>query len=319
MGRSNNKILTVIIDYLFITAGMLLFVGSWSMFLVPNNLMGGGVSGICSIIYYAVGWSMGVTNFAINAVLLVVAFFVLGRGFGVKTVYAIIISSLFFQFAPDFIPKDFISEFTQNNGKLLCVIFGGAMTGVGIGMAFTHGGSTGGTDIIAMMVNKYRDITPGRLLLMMDAVIICSSLLFPSHLPDGSLQPFSEKLAVVVYALVMVGINSYTVDLYLTGSKQSVQIYVFTKKVEEMSDMIAFQMDRGVTLLKSRGWFHKQESEVIMVIARKTDLSEILSKIKEIDPHAFISVTSAMGVYGLGFDTIKKKRRKNRKTDVNVS
>lgn len=319
MGRTNNKILTVITDYLFITAGMLLFVGSWSMFLVPNNLMGGGVSGICSIIYYAVGWSMGITNFAINAVLLVAAFFVLGRGFGVKTIYAIIISSLFFQFAPDFIPKDFIAEFTQNNGKLLCVIFGGAMTGVGIGMAFTHGGSTGGTDIIAMMVNKYRDITPGRLLLMMDAVIICSSLLFPSHLPDGSLQPFSEKLAVVVYALVMVGINSYTVDLYLTGSKQSVQIYVFTKKVEEMSDMIAFQMDRGVTLLKSRGWFHKQESEVIMVIAKKTDLSEILSKIKEIDPRAFISVTSAMGVYGLGFDTIKKKRRKARKTDVNVS
>lgn len=311
MKLRSNRFFAFLKDYFFITLGMLMFVCAWSVFLLPNNLIGGGVSGLCSMLYYALGWKMGVTNFLINVVLLIVAFFILGRGFGIKTIYAILLSSLAFQFLPDMIPQDFVNEFTSNNGKLLCVIFGGVMTGLGIGFAFTHGGSTGGTDILAMIINKYRNITPGRLLLMMDVAIIGSSLFIPSHLPDGSLQPFSEKLAVVIYALVLVAVNSTTVDFYLTGSKQSVQIYIFTKKVEEMSDMIAFQMNRGVTLLRSRGWFHKQEGEVIMVIARKTDLNAILSKVKETDPSAFISVTSAMGVYGLGFDSIKGKRKKS--------
>ena len=303
-----KNILKVVTDYFFITMGMFLFVGAWTMFLMPNNLIGGGVSGVCAMLHYALGWSMGITNFTINGILLIIAFLILGKGFGVKTIYAIVVSSLCFQFFPSIIPMDFVNEFSLANGKLLCVIFGGAMTGVGIGFAFTHGGSTGGTDIIAMIINKYHNITPGRLLLMMDAIIIGSSLFVPSYLPDGSLQAFPEKMAVVVYALVLTGVNGYTVDLYLTGSKQSVQIFIFTKNIEMMADAIAFDLKRGVTLLKSRGWYHKQEGEVLMVVARRTDLNVILSKIKQIDPKAFTTVTSVMGVYGLGFDTIKSKR-----------
>ena len=299
----------VIEDYLFITLGMLMFVTAWTMFLLPNNLMGGGVSGICAIIHYATGWSMGVMNFTINAILLIIAFLVLGRGFGIKTIYAIIASSLAFQFMPEILPMDFIAEFARSNGKLVCVIFSGVITGVGIGFTFTHGGSTGGTDIIAMIINKYRNITPGRLLLMMDAIIILTSLVVPSYLPDGSLQPITEKVAVVVYALILVGVNGYTVDVYLTGSKQSVQLLIFTKKIEEMANAIAFDLNRGVTLLKSRGWYHKEESEVLMVVARKTDMQIILSTVKEIDPKAFITVCSVMGVFGLGFDTIKSHKK----------
>ena len=307
-----KKIFGTAEDYVFITLGMLMFVSAWTMFLLPNNLMGGGVSGMCAIIHYATGWSMGVMNFIINSVLLMIAFLILGRGFGFKTIYAIIVSSVAFQFLPGMVPLDFINEFAKSNGKLLCVICSGGITGVGIGFAITHGGSTGGTDIIAMIINKYRNVSPGRMLLAMDAVIILSSLLVPSYLPDGSLQPVAEKIAVVVYALILVGVNGYTVDVYLTGSKQSIQLMIFTKKIEEMADAIAFDMKRGVTLLKSRGWYHKQESEVLMVIARKTDMKPILSNIKEIDPKAFITVCSVMGVYGLGFDTIKDKR-KNKK------
>lgn len=316
MNRQLNwkKALQFVEDYFLITLGMLMFVSAWSMFLLPNNLMGGGVSGLCAIIHYATGWSMGIMNFVINTILLIIAFLILGRGFGVKTIYAIVVSSLAFQFLPDMIPQDFITEFAKSNGKLLCVIFSGGITGVGIGFTFTHGGSTGGTDIIAMIINKYRNITPGRLLLAMDAVIILGSLLVPSYLPDGSLQPITDKIAVVVYALILVGVNSYTVDVYLTGSKQSVQLMIFTKKIAEMSDALAFELNRGVTLLKSRGWYHKQDSEVIMVVARRTDLKMILSAVKEIDPKAFISVNSVMGVYGLGFDTIKD-RKKIKKTE----
>lgn len=297
-------------DYLVISLGVSLYVGAWAIFLMPNNLIGGGVSGLSAIVYYATGISMGITNFTVNALLLVIAFFILGRGFGLKTIYAIVLSSVFLQFFPMWIPTDFVQEFTLDNGKMLCVMMGGAMTGLGIGLTFTHGGSTGGTDIVAMIINKYRDITPGRLLLMLDFVIILSSLLIPSYLPDGTLLGFSGKVANVMYALVLVAVNSYTVDMYLTGSKQSVQIMIFSKDYEKLADEIAFSLNRGVTLIKSRGWFNKQESEVLLVVARKNDLSLILSHIKESDPNAFISVSSVMGVYGLGFDVIKNKKVK---------
>lgn len=305
-----NKVLSMLYDYLVISLGVSLYVGAWAIFLMPNNLIGGGVSGLSAIVYYATGISMGITNFTVNALLLVIAFFILGRGFGLKTIYAIVLSSVFLQFFPMWIPTDFVQEFTLDNGKMLCVMMGGAMTGLGIGLTFTHGGSTGGTDIVAMIINKYRDITPGRLLLMLDFVIILSSLLIPSYLPDGTLLGFSGKVANVMYALVLVAVNSYTVDMYLTGSKQSVQIMIFSKDYEKLADEIAFSLNRGVTLIKSRGWFNKQESEVLLVVARKNDLSLILSHIKESDPNAFISVSSVMGVYGLGFDVIKNKKVK---------
>lgn len=307
---SKSKIWTAIVDYVVITLGVCSYVGAWSVFLMPNNLIGGGVSGLSAIVYYATGISMGVTNFTVNALLLIIAFFILGKGFGVKTIYAIIMSSLALEFFPMWIPHDFVMEFVQENGKMLCVVMGGVMTGLGIGLTFVRGGSTGGTDIVAMIINKYRDITPGRLLLMLDFIIILSSLLIPSYLPDGSQMGFTGKVANVIYALVLVAVNSYTVDIYLTGSKQSVQIMIFSKRYELLADEIAFNLKRGVTLVKSRGWFNKQESEVLLVVARKTDLSQILARIKELDPAAFISVTSVMGVYGLGFDAIKNKSAK---------
>lgn len=300
-------------DYAFITLGILLYVLAWDVFLIPNNLMGGGVSGICAMIQYATGINMGLSNIVINSILIITALFVVGRGFSVKTVYAIVISSVGFAYMPRVIPLDIALDFAQENGKLLCTIIGGAMTGVGIGFTFTHGGSTGGTDIVAMMINKYRSFSPGRLLLAMDFVIISASLFVPSYDAAGVEVSFLNKFAVAIYAFVLVAVNGYTVDLYLTGSKQSVQVYIFSKKYEELSDAIAFGLDRGVTLLNAMGWFHKQDSKVIMVIARKTDLNIILRRVKEVDPDAFISVTSAMGVYGLGFDTIKGKTVKRNK------
>ena len=312
-----RKVLSLLRDYLAITAGLLLFVAAWSIFLVPNNLMGGGVSGMSAIIYYATGISMGLSVLVINAVLVAVAFFIIGGGFTTKTIYAILFSSGTFAVLPGLIPQEFITAFAVNNGKMLCTIVGGVMTGCGIGLAFTHGGSTGGTDILAMIINKYKNISPGKLLLMMDVIIIGGSLFIPSYLPDGTREDLATKFAVAVYALVLVAVNSYTVDLYLTGSKQSVQVMIFSKKYEQLADAIAFGLNRGVTLFRSRGWYHKQESEVLMVVARKTDVNLILRCIKGIDPKAFISITSAMGVYGLGFDSIKDRARKFSETEVN--
>jgi len=312
-----NSMLKTLSDYFVITVGLGMYVLSWSLFLLPNNLIGGGVSGMSAIIYYATGFPMGVTNLLINAILLIAGFFIIGSGFGFKTIYAILISSLGLTFVPGLIPKDFVDTFVLENGKILCTIIGGVMTGIGIGLTFSRGGSTGGTDIVALIFNKFFNITPGKLILSIDVFIILSSLFVPSYTSDGAAVSLVVKVANTIYAFIMVAVNGYSLDLFLTGTKQTVQIYVFSKEYEKLSDMLVYELHRGVTLLQSRGWYHKKESEVMIVVARKTDLSIILRRIKSVDPSAFITVTSAMGVYGQGFDTIKEKRFKSSsKTDA---
>lgn len=316
-----NNHLKALSDYLVITIGIGLFVVSWSIFLIPHNLFGGGVSGMSAIIYYATGISMGLSNLLINAILLIAGFFILGTGFGFKTIYAIVISSVGLSFVPGLIPEDFVRAFVMENGKILCTIMGGVMTGVGIGLTFSRGGSTGGTDIIAIIINKYFNVSPGRMILMIDIFIILSSLLVPSYTQDGAAVPLAVKIANTIYAFIMVAVNSYSLDLFLTGTKQTVQIFIFSKKYEKLSDMVVYELDRGVTLLQSRGWYHKKESAVMIVVARKADLSLILRRIKDVDPSAFITVTSAMGVYGQGFDAIKgrKKIKITNKVKANLS
>ena len=179
------------------------------------------------------------------------------------------------------------------------------MSGVGIGMTMSQGGSTGGTDIIALIVNKYRNVSPGRMILSMDVVIILSSLLLPSFTPDGSLVPFTEKITNVVYGLILITLSSTTLDLYVSGSKQSVQLFILSKKYSEIADVITSDLHRGVTVLDGKGWYTKQEMQVLMVLTRKADLNLLLRVIKSIDPDAFLSVSSVTGVYGKGFDAIK--------------
>ena len=237
--------------------------------------------------------------------------FVIGFGFGWKTVYAIIFASAMLNILPPLIPETITQELAVSNGKLLCTIIGGIMSGVGIGMSISQGGSTGGTDIIALIVGKYRNISPGRLILAMDVVIILSSMLFPSYTSTGGLVPFPEKLAIAVYGLILVTVSGYAVDLYLSGTKQSVQVFIFSKKYEEIADSVAYGMGRGVTLIPAEGWYTKTSSHVLMVVTRKADLNILMRYIKSIDPAAFISVSSVMGVYGQGFDTIKVKPGRN--------
>lgn len=297
-------------EYVLITAGLLSYVLGWTVFLIPNNLVGGGVSGLSAIIFYATGIPMGYSYFVINLILLLVGFKILGTGFGSKTIYAIILASVMLNVLPPLIPEYITSELAVSNGKLLCTIIGGILSGVGIGVSISYGGSTGGTDIIALIVGKFRNISPGKLILAMDVVIILSSMLFPSYTSSGELVPFPEKLATSVYGLIMITVSGYAVDLYLSGSKQSVQVFIFSKKYAEIADSIVGEMKRGVTIIHAEGWYTKEESEVIMVMTRKTDLNLLLRYIKSIDPDAFLSVTNVMGVFGKGFDSIKVKSDK---------
>ena len=297
-------------DYALVTVGVISYALGWSVFLLPNNLVGGGVSGFASILLYATGIPMGVTYFILNVLLLIIGTKILGTGFGGKTIYAIVMTSVMLSVMPKIIPADFIHEFAVSNGKLICTFLGGIIAGFGIGLSISRGGSTGGTDIIALVWCKFKPASPGRVILVIDVGIILSSLLFPSYTDSGELLSFSDKLAVVVYGLIQVTVSGYAIDLYLSGSKQSVQAFIFTKKVEEMADAIAFDMKRGVTVLPAKGWYSKEDKQVLMVVTRKTDLNLLLRYVKSIDPDAFHSVSSVMGVYGQGFDTIKVKTKK---------
>ena len=302
---------TLLKDYALVTLGVVSYALGWSVFLLPNNLVGGGVSGFASILLYAAGIPMGVTYFVLNIILLIIGTKILGTGFGGKTIYAIIMTSVMLSVMPKIIPADFIHEFAVSNGKLICTILGGIIAGFGIGLSISRGGSTGGTDIVALVWCKFKPASPGRVILIIDVGIILSSLLFPSYTESGELLGFSDKLAVVVYGLIQVTVCGYAIDLYLSGSKQSVQAFIFTKKVEEMADAIAFDMKRGVTVLPAKGWYSKEDKQVLMVVTRKTDLDLLLRYVKSIDPDAFLSVSTVMGVYGQGFDAIKVKTKKS--------
>ena len=317
---------TVVREWALVTLGITIYVTGWALFLMPNNLVGGGVSGISSMIQYATGGAiqMGYSYFVLNAILIIAAVVVIGMGFGAKTIYAIILASIGLRFLPDLIPADIIQTLALQNGKLMSTLCGGVMAGIGIGMSISNGGSTGGTDIIALIWTKYRNVSPGKVILYLDFVIILSSLLVPSFVPDidpatgkqilgadgqplTHLMPFSEKVTTVIYGLILVTVNGRVIDSYLSGSQQSVQLFILSKHYAEIADSITHDLHRGVTVLDGKGWYTQEATEVLMVITRKTDLNLLLRYIKAIDPDSFLSVSSVNGVYGRGFDTIKGK------------
>ena len=319
-----KTLFTHIKEWLLVTLGIFIYVTAWSVFLIPNNLIGGGVSGISSMIQYATGGTiqMGYTYFVLNAILVAAAMIILGMGFGAKTIFAIIFASVALRFLPDMVPTTIVKTLAIDNGKLLSVLMGGLLAGIGIGMSISNGGSTGGTDIIALIYTKYHNVSPGKVILVMDFIIIGSSLLIPSYVtqldasglpvldaagnPVTFKMPFAEKITTVLYGLILVTVNSYVLDMYISGSQQSVQLFILSKEYEKIADAITKEMHRGVTVLDGKGWYTKQDTKVLMVLTRKTDLNLMLRYIKQLDSSAFLSVSSVNGVYGKGFDTIKK-------------
>lgn len=307
----NKSVWKTLSEYALVALGILMYVLGWTLFLIPNNLVGGGVTGLSSILQYAThgvinaGWSYGV----INILLLIVALRLLGKSFGSKTIFAVVLASLGLSFLQKIIPQGIIQSLALENGKLMSTIMGGMLAGAGIGMTMSQGGSTGGTDIIALVVNKYRNVSPGRMILWIDVAIILSSLFFPSYMPDGSLMGWSDKITTVVYGFILVVVNSTVLDLYISGSRQSVQLFVLSDRFAEIADAVTNDLHKGVTVLDGEGWYTKQSRKVLMIITRKTELNIILRYIKSIDSNAFLSVSSVTGVYGKGFDTIKAKTK----------
>ena len=298
MGVSVKDILGNIKSYLIITIGLLCYALGWDVFLI--------------VLLYGFNIPVSYSFFVINLVLLLIALKVLGKGFGVKTVYAIVVTSLFLEMIPKYLPDVFIQEIAISNGKLLCAIFGGVVSGLGIGLCFSQGGSTGGTDIVALMITKYKNISAGRIILIIDIFIIASSFLLPAkEILDSAgnvigVESIGMRFATVLYGYMLITACSYTIDLFVSGTKQSLQVFIFSKKYGEIADAIISDIGRGVTLIDAQGWYTKQESKIVMVVVRKTDINMIYKIIKSVDRDAFMSVGSVTGVYGKGFDQIKK-------------
>lgn len=279
-------------EFIFIAFGLLLYAGAWKGFLLPHQITGGGVTGIGALVYYATGLPISVTFFGINAVLLLIAIRTLGVKFSLRTIYGVGFLTLFFSILPQAPVGTFVGE---KEDFMACVI-GGLLSGVGIGIVFLNNGSSGGTDIIAKVVNKYRNVTLGRILLYCDVLIISSSY----FLKIGSLER-------IVYGLTALTVTTLTVDMVINGVRQSVQFFIFSKNYEEIASRINAEVHRGVTILDGMGWYSKEPVKVLTVIARKNESIRIFRIVKECDPNAFISQSSAIGVYGEGFDVIKSK------------
>jgi uncharacterized membrane-anchored protein YitT (DUF2179 family) len=284
----NKRIYAEMKSYVFMTAGLVIFTAAWVIFLIPQQIVGGGLIGLASLINYASGFSVSYSYFIINTLLVTVGSIILGKGFGIKTLYCIGVNTLLFAL----LPKLGIVTTIQDN--LLNAIIGGGLSGVGIAMVFMQGGSTGGTDILALVITHFRNTSPGRVFLYCDLIIVGSAY----FLPDGALEK-------VIYGYVEMGVFSYVIDLVLSGNKQSVQIMVFSRNYEAIAERITTETTRGVTVLKSMGWYTRQEGHVLIIVARKNEATGIYRIIKETDSKAFISVGTVMGVFGEGFEQIK--------------
>lgn len=295
-----NKILSVIWDYLLMTIGGFIFCIAWTSFIIPNGLSSGGLTGLCTIIQFATGIPIGWTYPTINVLLLILSFFTLGKGFGFKTIYMIAMTSLFFEVLPKF-PQLVV----MMDEKLLVALVGAAMESVGLGLVLMRGGSAGGTDIIAMMVNKYWPVSPGRVYLVTDLFIIACLLVVPD-----------KGLVDMIYAYVIMLGFSFGVDFVLLGNKSSVQILVFSSKYEQIANHIINDIHRGVTALQSVGWYTQNEGKVLLILVRKYQMNEVVNAIKEIDRKAFISVSTAMSVYGEGFEEVKTGLKKKKDLDI---
>lgn len=292
-----SKVLNVLWDYFLMTVGTLIFVMAWTSFLQPNNLASGGLTGLTTILDYATNGRipMDLTYAVLNMLLLVGGFLFLGKAFGFKTIYVIGLSSLLFWLLPEYFPN--LEVVDPELDKIMVALIGGAMESVGIGLILLRGGSTGGTDIVAMILNKYWPISPGKVYLYSDIFIVASLLLIPTDQGGG--------LVNMIYAYVVMLTFSFGVDYVLLGNKSSVQLLVFSKKYNEIADHIIYDVQRGVTALQSIGWYSQQESKVLLIILRKYQMNEVINEIKRIDKDAFVSVSSANSVYGEGFEEIK--------------
>lgn len=295
--KINVNVWTTFVDYLLITVGLAIYAFGWGFFLLPYKMVSGGVTGVAALVFYGTGIQISYTYFAINFILLVVALKVLGLRFMVKTIYAIVVLSLFLEIVQNIVtqPDGTMYQMLGANEDFMSVILGSIFSGIALAVVFLRNGSTGGTDIVAAVVNHYRDISLGRVLIFVDLMIISSSyILF-------------EDWRKIVFGLVLMVLENFTLDYVMNSRRESVQFLIFSRKNKDIAHEIGTKMQRGITILDGHGWYSGKEMQVLCILAKKRESVMMLRIIKRIDPNAFVSVGAVSGVYGEGFDPIKVK------------
>ena len=278
-------------DLLFIALGILSYSGGYTAFILPEKVVMGGVSGISALLYYATNIPAGISILVLNVSMLIIAFKALTKQFVVRTVIGVGIMSVFVGLLQPFFQQSLL--ITPGQDKFMHVIIGALMAGAGLGIVFSHNGSTGGTDIVIAMLNKYFRVSFGRAMQFIDCTIISSSyLLFHST-------------ETIVYGVVFTLVASYACDYVVNGTRQTVQFLIISKKYKEIADTINARVRRGVTQVEGKGWYSKENVELLLVLTRKYESQDVFNLIKEIDPDALVSQSFCHGVFGEGFDKIK--------------
>lgn len=278
-------------DFMFIVFGILSYAVGYTAFILPERVVMGGVSGLSALIYYATNIPAGISIFVLNITLLIIAFSALTKQFVVRTIIGVLLISMFIGALQPFFQAYPI--ITAGEDKFMHVLIGGMLSGAGLGIVFSHNGSTGGTDIITVLLTKHFNLSFGRAMQFIDCTIICSSyLLFHS-------------METIVYGVVFTLVASFVCDFVVNGSRQTVQFLIISKNYKEIADTINRRVNRGVTVIEGKGWYSKENVEMLVVLSRKYESQDIFAVIKQIDPQAVVSQTFCHGVFGEGFDKIK--------------
>ena len=296
---NRQAVVGTVLEYVWMIFGMFIYSFGWLACIMPANTLGGGAAGLSLLFYHITGLPIGMLTLIVNGVLLLIGGTIVGWNFGMKTIFCIAMLSVTMSVLQPLLAAvtpagQTLFALDPVSDRILLVILGGIIAGIGIAICFRQGGSTGGTDIVAMIINKYRTVSYGKILIYSDFVIIGSALLV------------GMGISAVIYGYVMTAVVGYTVDMIMAGNQQSSQVFIVTHDYEKMAQAIVDNVHRGVTLIDSQGWYLKKESKIVMVVCRKRETSMILKFVKTIDPEAFMTVGSVMGVYGKGFQTIGK-------------
>lgn len=305
-----NSVFKGVKEYLLMAVGCALYAFAWECIISPAGVIGGGASGLALVIEKATqgiewlhggaGLPMGTGFFIINAILISIAMVTVGARFGIKTIYCIVMISVFLDsFGAIFASTNNLLGIADD--KMLSTILGAVIAGAGVSLSFHEGGSTGGTDIVWMIINHFKTASYGKVLMMVDFCIITSSYLV------------YKEIGPLIYGFVMVTVFGYTVDMIMAGGKQSSQIFVFSKNYQEIADRVTKGLHRGVTIFDGVGAYTGQSSKMMIIVCRKMETDTILKIVKECDPGAFLSVGAVMGVYGEGFESLPTDKKSNKK------
>ena len=292
----NLHIIDFIKDMIFINLGMFVYSLGWAVFMLPNRIVTGGGAGAAAILQYATGFPMQYTLLIVNSVLLLIAWWQLGSKFTLKTLYAVLSLTFYLDFCQCVVGMD--PELARgilgaNQEIGMSCILGAILNGIGIGMVFMSGGCTGGWDIIASIVNKYKNVSIGRVLLYLDLVVI-----------GGSYFLF-HSWQTVVYGYITLVVYTFAVDVMINSSKQDIQFTIYTKEYDDIITIIREKTGHTATLMYGEGGYTHEAMKVVITIVHKSEQVDILRLVRDADPDAFVTFHRVEGAFGKGFNVIK--------------